>query len=114
MQTSIMKPSEKKVIDGLELRDKFAKELENKGVSVDKLYESATWKPASTDEIDQKALVVGVLATENEDVRSLRELTFTALRHGSLWHARLASGIFRRRHFLLLLSGLWLMCKTTI
>ncbi len=70
----------KKVIEGLELRDKFSKELENKGVSVDVLYESATWKPASTDEIDQKALTVGVLATENEDVRSLRELTIYGLK----------------------------------
>jgi len=70
----------KKVIYGLELRDKFAKELENKGISVEVLYESATWKPASTDEIDQKALVVGVLATENEDVRSLRELTIYGLK----------------------------------
>lgn len=71
----------KKVIDGLELRDKFAKELENKEVSLDvSAYESATWKAASADEIDQKALTVGVLATENEDVRSLRELTIYGLK----------------------------------
>jgi hydroxylamine reductase len=33
------------------------------------------WKPANEADLVAKAATVGVLSTENEDVRSLRELT---------------------------------------
>jgi hydroxylamine reductase len=54
-------------------RDAIKAELEAKGVALGELHDSATWT-GSEAEFDAKAAVVGVLATENEDVRSLREL----------------------------------------
>lgn len=54
-------------------RDAIKAELEAKGVALGQLHDSATWTGQEAD-FDAKAAVVGVLATENEDVRSLREL----------------------------------------
>ncbi|MBN1879962.1 hydroxylamine reductase [bacterium] len=44
------------------------------------LHDSATWTPENLDTIIEKAHDVGVLATENEDVRSLRELLIYGLK----------------------------------
>ncbi len=44
------------------------------------LHESATWFSADESEFHQKAAEVGVLATENDDVRSLRELLIYGLK----------------------------------
>ncbi len=44
------------------------------------LHESALWVSDDTASFDAKALTVGVLATENEDVRSLRELLVIGLK----------------------------------
>ncbi|RKD28857.1 hydroxylamine reductase [Thermohalobacter berrensis] len=63
-----------KVKEALDLRDKLAKELEEKGIDTsDITHDAAHWK-ATEEEFDKKAEEVGVLTTENEDVRSLREL----------------------------------------
>ena len=56
-------------------RDELVKELANR----DNLPDAATWK-GSRVEYPVKALTVGVLATENEDVRSLRELVIYGLK----------------------------------
>ena len=56
-------------------RDELVKELVNR----DNLPDAATWK-GSRAEYTVKALTVGVLATENEDVRSLRELVIYGLK----------------------------------
>ena len=56
-------------------RDELVKELANR----DNLPDAATWK-GSRAEYPVKALTVGVLATENEDVRSLRELVIYGLK----------------------------------
>lgn len=45
-----------------------------KTVSVDNLHDAATYEVGSTIAMLEKAASVGVLATENEDVRSLREM----------------------------------------
>ncbi len=59
----------------LQLREVMKKSVADAGIQMpDQLHESATWFADSEDEFDAKALKVGVLATENEDVRSLREL----------------------------------------
>ena len=42
--------------------------------------DAATWKATSKEEMDEKASVVGVLATENEDIKSLRELIIYGLK----------------------------------
>jgi hydroxylamine reductase len=44
------------------------------------LPDAATWAPANTSEYAAKAETIGVLATENEDVRSLRELLIYGLK----------------------------------
>lgn len=54
----------------LDYKEELLKELDNK----ENLSEAALWYSDSIDEYEEKSLVVGVLATENEDVRSLREL----------------------------------------
>jgi len=66
----------KRIAEGIALRNKFAGELQNKGISIlkESLHHAATWNPISEKEYEEKAHEVGVLSTENEDVRSLREL----------------------------------------
>lgn len=44
------------------------------------LPDAATWTPASENEYAEKAQHVGILETENEDVRSLRELLIIVLK----------------------------------
>ncbi|MBN1639267.1 MAG: hypothetical protein JW866_09880, partial [Ignavibacteriales bacterium] len=65
-----------KVMEGIALRKSIENKFQVKGLSIDKnkLHHSATWDPTSENEFEEKAKTVGVLATENEDVRSLREL----------------------------------------
>jgi hydroxylamine reductase len=66
----------KTIEEGLELREGLKNKLEEKGIVLENLHDSATWTADSNSKMDAKAdsVVVGVLATENEDVRSLREL----------------------------------------
>ncbi|MGM0408030.1 MAG: hydroxylamine reductase, partial [Bacteroidota bacterium] len=65
-----------RVREGLEIRNEVRLVLKNAGIELDesKLHESATWQAFTPDEYERKATDVGVLKTENEDVRSLREL----------------------------------------
>lgn len=65
-----------KIKDALKLRDELKEELKAKGVELGELEDAATFMVTSNDEIQFKAEKdeVGVLATGNEDVRSLREL----------------------------------------
>jgi hydroxylamine reductase len=59
---------------GLILRDELKQAIIKAGGTIPAtLHDAATWT-ASTEEFETKAALVGVLATENEDVRSLREL----------------------------------------
>lgn len=62
--------------EGLALREDMKKELEEKGVMLTDLHDAATWMGEADSEMYAKANAaeVGVLATENEDIRSLREL----------------------------------------
>lgn len=65
-----------RVRKGLQIRNDLKLDLINKGVKLEesKLHESATWMASTAEEFDSKATSIGVLATENEDIRSLREL----------------------------------------
>jgi len=65
-----------KIREGLALREEMKEELKGKGFSLDDMHDAATWTADSADAMTSKAdsVQVGVLATENEDVRSLREL----------------------------------------
>jgi len=64
------------------LKDKFlAAYREKYGKDFDEeLHHSATWFSDNVAEFQEKAKSVGVLATENEDVRSLRELLILGLK----------------------------------
>ncbi|AFM43318.1 hydroxylamine reductase [Desulfosporosinus acidiphilus SJ4] len=63
-----------RIEEGLKLRDELKQAIIKAGgtIAAD-LHDAATWT-APAGEFEQKAASVGVLATENEDVRSLREL----------------------------------------
>jgi len=64
------------------LKEKFLaayKEKNGRDFS-EELHPSATWYSDDLSEFDEKAKSVGVLATENEDVRSLRELLIIGLK----------------------------------
>ncbi len=63
-----------KVKEALRLREQVKEELKGKGWSEDNLHDAITWNGSTEDEFAQKAQQVGVLATDNKDVRSLREL----------------------------------------
>lgn len=61
---------------GVTLRD----EIKNKYNVEGDLHDSAVWKAETKDELLKKGETVGVRATENEDVRSLRELLIYGLK----------------------------------
>jgi hydroxylamine reductase len=62
-----------KVKEAVAVRNSLKSALEDKGVKFANLHDSATWTPSTDAEITAKSENVGVLKTENEDVRSLRE-----------------------------------------
>jgi hydroxylamine reductase len=66
----------------LKMRDELKSVLTEKGVDLGELKDAATFTVNSNDEIVFKSnsAEVGVLATENEDVRSLRELIIYGLK----------------------------------
>ncbi|MGM0509372.1 MAG: hydroxylamine reductase [Fusobacteriota bacterium] len=65
---------ENKVKKGLKLRDELKSDLEKAGAKFNNLPGESTWTPKNDTDLESKAKKVGVLDTENEDVRSLREL----------------------------------------
>jgi hydroxylamine reductase len=83
-----------KIKEGLQLRDELKATLIEKGVELGSLADSATFAVNSNDEITFKSnsAEVGVLATENKDVRSLRELIIYGLK-GMAAYAEHASNL---------------------
>jgi hydroxylamine reductase len=70
-----------KIIEGFELRDKAKCLLiENGGEVPVSECDCLTWKTIDPKEMEAKAATVGVLSTENEDIRSLRELVIYGLK----------------------------------
>ncbi|MFA6451723.1 MAG: hydroxylamine reductase [bacterium] len=65
-----------------QLKEKFLSAYKQKnGKDFDEpLHDSATWFTNDADEYAEKAKTVGVLATENEDVRSLRQLLIIGIK----------------------------------
>ena len=66
----------KRVLETLKIKN----ELLSKITDATKLPEAALWNGSTREELDAKSVKVGVLATENEDVRSLRELVIYGLK----------------------------------
>jgi len=64
----------KQIKAGLRIKDALQIQLKYAGVTIENAPEAATWTGNTDEELDAKAAEVGVLATENEDVRSLRQL----------------------------------------
>lgn len=58
----------------LTVRDAVKATLVEAGVAVEASHDSAVWFADSEAAFEEKAAKIGILATENEDVRSLREL----------------------------------------
>lgn len=66
---------EAKIKEGLALRNEIRDQLLKAGVQMgENLHDAAVWYGESMDEFEKKAVSVGILSTENEDIRSLREL----------------------------------------
>ncbi|NLZ95903.1 MAG: hydroxylamine reductase [Bacteroidales bacterium] len=64
-----------------EMRNAAKAKLEELGVNIEDItYSGAHWQGETEEEMFDKAVEVGVLATENEDIRSLRELTIYGLK----------------------------------
>ncbi|QUH24446.1 hydroxylamine reductase [Serpentinicella alkaliphila] len=59
---------------GLQLRNEIRDELQKTGNAVESNVDAAVWFGDTVKEFEDKAREVGILSTENEDVRSLREL----------------------------------------
>jgi len=64
--------------EGLQLRDELGAGC--KGCLPDDLHDSAVWSAETRAEFEKKAAEVGVLSSEDEDVRSLRELLIYGLK----------------------------------
>jgi hydroxylamine reductase len=60
----------KRIREAIALRDKLSQQAGTKDAGCDCM----TWRGNTPEEIEAKAATIGVLKTENEDVRSLREL----------------------------------------
>ena len=63
------------IFKGLETRDKLKKSLESKGIEIPiNIHESALWNAKTVQELEEKATTVGIAPSENEDIKSLREM----------------------------------------
>lgn len=83
-----------KIKEALKMRDELKAELIEKGIELGNLADAATFTVNSDDEIVYKseAKEVGILFTENEDIRSLRELIIYGLK-GMAAYAEHASNL---------------------
>ena len=66
--------------EALKARNEIRSRLENEGMTFENLHDSAVWMGVTETEFDTKSVSVGVLTTENEDIRSLRELIIYGLK----------------------------------
>lgn len=64
----------KEIETGLTLKESLRNELAKAGTVIDNAPEAAVWQANTVEEYELKAAQVGVLATENEDIRSLKQL----------------------------------------
>jgi hydroxylamine reductase len=69
------------ILKGFEIREKLKTRLTQLNVALpDTSNDILTWTASSAEEMEAKAALVGILTTENEDVRSLRELVIYGLK----------------------------------
>ncbi len=65
---------ESKILEGIQLRDELKATLSAKGIDVSSDEHSVKYVGTSTDDFLKVAPAIGILAIENEDIRSLKEL----------------------------------------
>ena len=71
----------KKLIkEAAEKRETAKNMAKEHGVMPNQLHDCATWEPADEKTFMTKATLIGVLSTDNEDIRSLRELVIYGLK----------------------------------
>ena len=63
-----------KIKEAYQLRENLLNELHRLGIHLSLTCDCLTWKSDKVEEMEVKAKEVGILATENEDIRSLCEL----------------------------------------
>jgi hydroxylamine reductase len=89
----------------LEMRDSLARKLGD--LSAYSLHDSAVWLPSDGESLLEKARSVGVLQTENEDVRSLRELLIYGIKGVSAYTEHAAvSGFHDDQIYHFIMKGL--------
>lgn len=71
----------KKIYETLQLRDK----LKEKN-AIQSTHDSVTWTPDSDEDIIQKSKEVGILSTQDEDIRSLREMLIFGIKGMSAYY----------------------------
>ncbi|MCQ8212012.1 hydroxylamine reductase [Cetobacterium somerae] len=66
----------KEILKGIEIREKVKTQLDNFGLDIKRLknHDATTFTVKTIEDMNKKALTIGVLSTENEDIRSLREV----------------------------------------
>ncbi len=70
-----------KIKEGLKLREIIKNELLNTGWQIPAhLHDSATWYSDNAAEFELKSTSIGILSTENEDIRSLRHLVLFGIK----------------------------------
>ncbi|SFB39294.1 hydroxylamine reductase [Clostridium frigidicarnis] len=63
-----------RIKEGIKLREELKNQVKDKNGDLSDLPEASTWEPKDDEDMIDKAGKVGVLSTEDEDIRSLREL----------------------------------------
>jgi len=64
-----------KIKEALAMRSEIKEQLQDNGIEFDEdLHDAVVWYGTTPEEMEKKAASVGILRTENEDIRSLREL----------------------------------------
>ncbi len=61
-------------------RNALYKQIQDKAIVLSNLPDCVIWTPESDDSFNEKAMQIGVLSTENEDIRSLKELVIYGLK----------------------------------
>ncbi|SJZ41670.1 hydroxylamine reductase [Cetobacterium ceti] len=83
----------KEILKGLEIREKVKVCVEKMNLSVKRLkdHDATTFEVKTKEEMLKKSLNIGVLSTENEDIRSLRELITYGLKGMSAYYEHAAN-----------------------
>ncbi len=96
-----------KIREGLKTRFFAAYKEKNGEDFKGELHDSATWFSDDEAEFHEKAKSVGILATENEDVRSLRELLIIGLKGVAAYATMRRSWDLKKRIFISLSWRPW-------